>query len=57
VYTALGDYRTALIKLRNAVDEGLIFYEENAAFDPRLMPLFDLPEFEEIIHPLGGRPW
>jgi class 3 adenylate cyclase/tetratricopeptide (TPR) repeat protein len=57
VYTAIGDYQTALIKLRNAVDEGLVFSENKAAFDPHLMPLFDLPEFEEIIHPLGDRPW
>jgi len=41
----------------NAVDEGLVFSENKAAFDPQLMLLFDFPEFEEIIHPLGGRPW
>lgn len=55
IYTALQDFQTALIKLQNAVDEGLVFYEGTAAFDPRLMPLFDKPEFQEIIHPLGRR--
>jgi hypothetical protein len=57
VYTAIGDFQTALIKLRNAIDEGLVFSENKAALDPQLIPLFDLPEFKDIIHPLGDRPW
>lgn len=57
VYTAMGDTRTALIKLRNAVDEGFVFKDQNATFDPQLMPLFDNPEFNRIIHPLGEPSW
>lgn len=54
IFTALGDKPSALVKLQIAVDDGLIFYEDKMEFDPQLMLLFDLPEFQKIIHPLDN---
>jgi len=51
--TFMGDYESALVRLGNAVNDGLIFYEDNAGFDPHLIPLFERPEFQKIIHPIG----
>jgi len=52
--TTLGDYDSAMVKLQSAIDHGFIFYEYTMEFDPRLMPLFDKPEFQKIIHPLAN---
>jgi class 3 adenylate cyclase len=51
-YTVIGDYQSALIKLQSAIDEGLVFKENLGEFDPALMPLFELEEFQKIMHPL-----
>ena len=50
--TVIGDHRSALIKLQDAVDNGLIFYEFRTQFDLLLEPLFENSDFQKIIHPL-----
>jgi hypothetical protein len=52
LYVAMGDKKSAMIKLLGAIDHGAIFYKENMEFDPYLMPIFDEPDFQKIIHPL-----
>ncbi|MBX2816741.1 MAG: hypothetical protein KTR24_12110, partial [Saprospiraceae bacterium] len=52
LYTLMGDYKSALVLLEEAVKGGLVFTSINMDFDPDLMPLFEMPKYQAITHPL-----
>jgi hypothetical protein len=53
VYLSIGDVEQALNKLEQAFDEGMFFMGTTMDQDPDLIPLFDHPRFQKLLHPLG----
>ena len=53
VYTYMGEYDEAIVKLGQAIDDGFLFTFRVVQNDPDLMPLFDMPEFQKLLHPLA----
>ena len=52
IFIAIGDLERALLKLSQAIDNGLYFHAYNVDSDPDLLPLAALPDYEEVVHPL-----
>jgi class 3 adenylate cyclase/tetratricopeptide (TPR) repeat protein len=52
MYTFLGDYDNALVKLNQAVNDGFLFTFRVVENDSDLMPLFGKSDFRKIVHPL-----
>ena len=52
LYTSMGDYSSAMVKLEQAILDGQYFQKSLMDNDPALLPLFELDEFQRITHPL-----
>ncbi|MCB0601960.1 MAG: tetratricopeptide repeat protein [Saprospiraceae bacterium] len=52
IYVLLGEYENAQLKLRQSINDGFYFHSAVVDNDPLLKPLFNLPGYEDITHPL-----